>query len=145
MKYFIAQIFTLFLTITFSGAAWGEPETPVNLPKTEGSRSFDLEIDQLNSMGTKFFKQGEFERASEKFYKALNLSQQLRDPGEGIILFNFAISLHKLGRHKEAAIHFNSARRLARGNSKILNSELLNEYLCRSSLQEECGNGSDTE
>ena len=68
--------------------------------------------------------------AAEHFKKAVNLAQQLRDPSQGILYFNLALSLHELGSHEEATKQFYSARRFARGNSKILESALLKMHEC---------------
>ncbi|GJL78889.1 MAG: hypothetical protein NPINA01_18780 [Nitrospinaceae bacterium] len=114
----------------FIGPAWGENEIPIQLPKVEGSKSFDLEIGQINGQGIKLYQQGHFEKAIEQFKKALNLAQQLRDPGQGILYFNLALSFHKSGQHEKATKQFYSARRLAKGNKRILESELLKMHEC---------------
>jgi len=112
------------------GPVWSETEGPLKFPKVEGSKSFDLEISQINSLAIKKYKQGLFEKAGEHFKKALNLAKQLRDPSQGILYFNLSLSLHKLGNHEEATKQFYSARRFARGNPKILESELLKMHEC---------------
>ena len=119
---------TIFFLIFLCGPVWSETEGPLKLPRVEGSKSFDLEISQINRLGIKKYQQGLFEMAAEHFKKAVNLSQQLRDPSQGILYFNLALSLHKSGHHKKAAKQFYSARRFARGNSKILESELLKTH-----------------
>ena len=121
---YITIIFLIFLC----GPVWSETEGPLKLPKVEGSKSFDLEISQINRLAIKKYQQGLFELAAEHFKKAVNLAQQLRDPSQGILYFNLALSLHKSEHHEEAAKQFYSARRLARGNSKILDSELLKTH-----------------
>ena len=73
---------------------------------------------------------GLFSKAAKQFKKAVNLSRQLRDPSQGILHFNLSLSLHKKGNHEEATKHFYSARRFARGNPKILESELLKMHEC---------------
>ena len=121
---------TVFILYFLCGPVWGETESPLKLPKVEGSKSFDLEISQINSLAIKKYKQGLFEKAGEHFKKALNLAKQLRDPSQGILYFNLSLSLHKLGNHEEATKQFYSARRFARGNPKILESELLKMHEC---------------
>jgi tetratricopeptide (TPR) repeat protein len=96
----------------------------------EGSKNFDLEISQINRLAIKTYQQGSFEIAVEHFKKALNLAQQLRAPSQGVLYFNLSLSLHKLGNHEEATKQFYSARRFARGNSKILESALLKMHEC---------------
>ena len=123
-------LFTAFLLLfSLCSQVWSK-DAPLNLPKVEGSKSFDLEISQLNSQAIKNYHMGLFGKAKEQFKKALNLAQQLRDPGRGILHFNLSLSLHKSGEHEEAAKQFNSARRFARGNPKILESELLKMHEC---------------
>ena len=119
---------TILILIFLCGPVWSETEGPLKLPKVEGSKSFDLEISQINRLAIKKYQQGLFEMAAEHFKKAVNLSQQLRDPSQGILYFNLALSLHKSEHHEEAAKQFYSARRFARGNSKILESELLKTH-----------------
>jgi hypothetical protein len=55
-------------------------ETPMELPKTEGSKNFDLEIGQINSEGIKLFDLKKYSQAVDKFNKAINLANQLRSP-----------------------------------------------------------------
>ena len=102
----------------------------MGLPKAEGSKSFDLQIDQINGRGIQLYRQGNFDKAIEYFTKALNLARQLRDPSRGIVYYNLALSLYESGKHEEAAKQFFLARRFARGNPIILNSELLEMYEC---------------
>lgn len=121
---------TIFLLMFLCGPVWSETEGPLKLPKVEGSKSFDLEISQINRLAIKKYQQGLFDKAGEYFKKALTLAQQLRDPSQGILYFNLSLSLHKSGNHEEATKQFYSARRFARGNSKILESELLKMHEC---------------
>ena len=121
---------TVFIFMFLCGPVWSETEGPLKFPKVEGSKSFDLEISQINSLAIKKYQQGLFEKAGEYFKKALTLAQQLRDPSQGILYFNLSLSLHKLGNHEEATKQFYSARRFARGNPKILESELLKMHEC---------------
>ena len=111
------------------GLSWGNSENLLQLPKTEGSKSFDLEIDQINTLGIKTYNQGKYKEAKSLFKKALRLSIQLRDPSQGILYFNLAITLHKLGRYQEATKQYNFARRLARGNQSIIRSEIFHSHI----------------
>ena len=120
----------VFLLIFLCTPVWSDTESPLKLPKVEGSKNFDLEISQINRLAINKYQQGLFEIAVENFKKALNLARQLRDPSQGILYFNLSLSLHKLGNHEEATKQFYSARRFARGNSKILESALLKMHEC---------------
>jgi tetratricopeptide (TPR) repeat protein len=121
---YITIIFLIFLC----GPVWSETEGPLKLPKVEGSKSFDLEISQINRLAIKKYQQGLYEMAAVHFKKAVNLAQQLRDPSQGILYFNLALSLHKLGDHEQATKQFYSARQFARGNLKILESKFLKTH-----------------
>jgi len=123
-------LLTLVAFLFLSGQAWATQETPIKFPKQEGSRSFDFEISQINDQAIKKYSQSLFQEAAEQFKKALILSRQFRDPGQGILHYNLALSLHKSGNHENALKQFNSAKRLSRGNSRILNSELMKMHEC---------------
>ena len=124
----LCSMFFLFTVLCIP--VWSETEVPLNLPQVEGSKSFDLEVSQINREAIKNYQMGLFSKAVTQFKKAVNLSRQLRDPSQGILHFNLSLSLHKEGEHEEATKHFYSARRLARGNPKILESELLKMHEC---------------
>ena len=120
----------VYLLAILCGPLWGADETPLQLPKTEGSKSFDLEINQRNGQGIKAYQNGAYEQSRDFFKKAANLAKQLRSPGQGVLYYNLALSLHQLGNHEEAIKQFYSARQLARGNQKILKSKLLKMHEC---------------
>ena len=61
---------TVFILYFLCGPVWGETESPLKLPKVEGSKSFDLEISQINRLGIKKYQQGLFEMAAEHFKKS---------------------------------------------------------------------------
>ena len=124
----LCSMFFLFTVLCIP--VWSETEVPLNLPQVEGSKSFDLEVSQINREAIKNYQMGLFSKAVTQFKKAVNLSRQLRDPSQGILHFNLSLSLHKEGEHEEATKHFYSARRFARGNRKILESELLKMHEC---------------
>ncbi len=132
-------IITIFLFLFFCERTWAIQENPIKLPKEEGSKSFDLEISQINQQGIELFKRGSFETAIEQFNKGLNLAEQLRDPSKGVLYFNLALSLHMLGSHEEATKQFYSSQRFARGNLKILDSELLKMHECGFNPSIPCG------
>ena len=127
VMFFCSMVF-LFMVLCIP--VWSKTEVPLSLPKVEGSKSFDLEISQINREAIKSYQMGLFSKAVNQFKKAVNLSRQLRDPSQGILYFNLSLSLHKEGNHEEATKHFYSAKRFARGNPKILESELLKMHEC---------------
>ena len=116
--------------VILCGMALGDEEKPLKLPPVEGSKSFDLEIDQINDRGIELYRQGQFDASIEHFKKALSLARQLRDPAQGILSYNLALGLHKAGRHEESTEQFYAARRFARGNRTILDSELFKKHEC---------------
>lgn len=128
-KLFLCYIFSIiFLLISFP--AFAEQDILLEIPKAEGSKSFDFEINQINNRGIQLYQQGDYKNAIVLFEKALGLAQQLRDPSRGILHYNLALSLHESGQHEEATKQFYSARRFARGNFKIMESELLKIHDC---------------
>ena len=127
MKLLINILVILFLILLSLPIAL-YAENLIGLPRTEGSKSFDMEINQLNNIGIKYYSLKELDKAEEKLKKATNLAQQLRDPSLGVIAFNRALVLHHLHKNKEARKYFTLAKRFARGNIRILNSQILKNY-----------------
>ena len=124
MKLLINILFLILLSLPIALYA----ENLIGLPRTEGSKSFDMEINQLNNIGIKYYSLKELDKAEEKLKKATNLAQQLRDPSLGVIAFNRALVLHHLHKNKEAIKYFTLAKRYARGDIRILNSQILKNY-----------------
>lgn len=105
-------------------------ETPIVLPKTEGSKNFDFEISMANQNGINQYNSKSFNEARMFFKKAQSLAKQFRDPGLGIVSFNLGLTLHKLNLHENAVKAFLIAKKYARGNDSILNSKLLRFHEC---------------
>jgi len=105
-------------------------ETPIQLPKKEGSKNFDLEISLANKNGIKYFESKSFTEAQKYFMKAQSLAKQFRDPGLGIVSFNLGLTLHKLNLHENAVKAFLISKKYARGNILILDSKLLRFHEC---------------
>ena len=105
-------------------------ELPIHLPKSEGSKSFDLEISIANEKGIHLFQSENFDAAREYFVKSQSLAKQFRDPGLGIVSFNLGLTLHKLNLHEDAVEIFSVAKKYARGNSLIINSSLIRMHEC---------------
>ncbi len=140
-KRFLKIAFATALTLlSIQSIAWGSEEIPLPLPKVEGSKSFDMEIDGLNRKGIKLFELEKFSAAGDQFKKGFDLAQQLRDPSLGIISFNLALSLHRAGHHEEATPYFSSAKKFARGNKQILESALLKRHECGFNPSIDCQN-----
>jgi len=137
-KIFIYLLNTVAFLFLF-GQAWATQETPIALPKQEGSKRFDLEISQINNQAIKIYSQGLYQEAIKNFKKALILSKQFRDPSQGILHYNLSLGLHKSGNHEEATKQFQSAKRFSRGNKRILNSELMKLHECGFNPNIPCG------
>ena len=105
-------------------------ESPISLPKSEGSKSFDLEISTANENGIRLFELGNFDAARENFSKAVAIAQQFRDPGLGVVSFNLGLTLHKLELHESTIKAFATAKKYARGNRLILDSRLIRFHEC---------------
>jgi tetratricopeptide (TPR) repeat protein len=130
MTFINTPLILILLLSILCGSVWGVEETPLQLPKAEGYKSFDLKIDQINDKGIKAYQNGDYEQALVYFKKAVNLAKQLRDPSQGILYYNQALSLYGLADHEEAIKQFYLARRFSRGNQKILESKLLKMHEC---------------
>ena len=112
----IAAILFLALSIkVFAG------EGPMQFPMNEGSNP---KANMHNEEGIAAWNKGDFEGALMHFQQASKI-----DKSVGESHFNEAISLDKLGRHGEAAMHFKAAKGNAHGNKNILNSPILNGHL----------------
>jgi tetratricopeptide (TPR) repeat protein len=130
MKKIILYVLLIFFMNLLSAQADTELENPIRLPKTEGSKNFDLEISMINQNGIRQFKSKLFSEASESFKRAKSLAQQFRDPSLGIVSFNLGLTLHKLNRHENAVEAFMTAKKYARGNISILDSKLVRFHEC---------------
>ena len=109
---FIFSVF--FAAVTFA-------EEPLSFKMHEGSQSG---LSKHNDEGILHYKKGHFDEALKHFDAALNINPKC---GEGN--FNKALTLDKLGRHKEAAEFFSHAKHHAMGNEKITHSKILGAHI----------------
>ena len=130
MKHLLPYMVMIFILFPVSIQANSGLEIPIVLPKTEGSKNFDLEISIANQNGINQYKSKSFSEARRHFKRAQSLAKQFRDPGLGIVSFNLALTLHKLNLHENAVKAFLIAKKYARGNSSILDSKLLRFHEC---------------
>lgn len=77
-----------------------------------------------NAEGIDHWGQGHYDVALKHFQAASKADSSLAETH-----FNEAISLDKLGRHGEATMHFKAAKKHAKGNENILNSNILNAHI----------------
>ena len=115
-------------------------ESPISLPITEGSKNFDFEISGLNRNGVSQYNNNLFKEARELFKKATLLAKQFKDPSLGVVSFNLGLSLHKLEVHEEAVKAFATAKKYARGNKTILNSQIVLNHECGFNPSIKCEN-----
>ena len=79
-NFFLVIIFTVILGSPMHLSA----EELIGLPRPEGSKSFDMEINNLNNIGIKHYSLNELEHAEKSLKKATNLAQQFRDPNADV-------------------------------------------------------------
>ncbi|MFQ5673723.1 MAG: hypothetical protein ACE5G9_11555 [Nitrospinales bacterium] len=99
--------------------AFAGNEGPMHFPK-----GANAEANMHNEEGIAAWNKGDIEGALMHFQAASKI-----DGSIGESHFNEAVCLDKLGRHGLAAMHFKAAKSNAHGNSKILNSPILNAHL----------------
>ncbi len=122
-------LLSLILILT-AGPSEAGKESPIPLPKSEGSKSFDMEISNANEKGIRLFETGNFEAARKYFSKAESLARQLRDPALGVTSYNLGLTLHRLNFHEKAVDAFAYAKKHSRGNPRITESRLLHLHEC---------------
>ena len=86
---------------------------------------------QDNLEGIQQYNAGKWQQAKSRFESAIRA-----DPALPEAHFNLALTLHKLGDHREATIHFKKASELAPNNKEILNSPAYRNHLGLSSTLE---------
>ncbi len=112
-------IFSIFvLGLFFISAPLFAEEQPLPLPE-----GLNPEASQHHNKGIENFNQGNYKEAYQHFRNVLKIAPS----AEGY--FNGALSLHKWGYPKEAANFFYYAKKYANGNEKILQSDLVKQYV----------------
>ncbi|MGP0628540.1 hypothetical protein ACTRW9_02410 [Nitrospina sp. 32_T5] len=107
-----------------SSPYWFKPgEGPLPLPSNNFGKIPD-DVRLHNGKGIDTFLSRSFRDALDHFEMATQL-----DPDNGILLYNEAITLTKLDRHREATLRFEQAKEHARGNQLILKSPVLQTHL----------------
>jgi tetratricopeptide (TPR) repeat protein len=116
---FIIKVAILFI-FTNVNPLFGEEI--LDLPALEGSHSVG---NDQNSLGINAYKKKTFNQALRHFQVA-----SLVDRKRGEIFYNLGLTLHQLGKHLDAARHFQWALKLSPNNKKISESKILFEYNC---------------
>jgi len=113
------KIFLVLATLLFvSTPLFAFAEAPLSLQEDA-----NIEAQEQNEEGILHFNQGHFDAALRHF----EVSEKAQRTAE--VYFNEALVFDKLGKHGQATTHFKEAKTLANGNSKILDSEILNRHL----------------
>lgn len=84
-----------------------------------------------NLEGIQQYNAGKWQVAKSRFESAIRA-----DPGLAEAHFNLALTLHELGDHREATIHFKKASELAPANKEIVKSSVYRNHLGLSSTLE---------
>ena len=79
---------------------------------------------QDNDEGVGYYQQEQWDMAKEYFQIAV-----MGDPTLAEAHYNLALALDKLGKHKDAAVHFQKALELAPENPAIRDSAILKAHL----------------
>lgn len=112
--------FAAFILVVFFAIAVNAEE-PLSFKMHEGSQSG---LSNHNNEGISHYREGRFEEALKHFEAALKIN-----PKCGEANFNKALTLDKLGRHKEAAEFFTHAKHHANGNEEITHSKTLAAHI----------------
>ncbi len=119
MKKIITVLIVLVLGMVPLTAQAGEG--PLPLPK-----GANADANMHNEAGITSWNNGDAEGALGHFKEASAIDSSL-----GETHFNEAISLDKIGEHREATMHFKAALKRAGGNKKILGSPILHGHIDR--------------
>ena len=84
-----------------------------------------------NLEGIQRYHAGKWQAAKSRFESAIQANPDLAEAH-----FNLALTLHKLGDHREATVHFKRASELAPGNKEIVGSSVYRNHLGLSSTLE---------
>ena len=119
MKRILTVLIVLALGLVPLTALAGEG--PLPLPK-----GANADANMHNEAGITSWNNGDAEGALGHFKEASAIDSSL-----GETHFNEAISLDKIGKHREATMHFKAALKRAGGNKKILGSPILHGHIDR--------------
>lgn len=107
----------VFFVLLTAGLAQAGSAKPLAAP--DGAAGADH-----NAEGIKHYNMRMWEKAEMHFREAAKENGKLAEAQ-----YNLALSLDKLGRHREATKHFADAHKLGSDNPEIANSEILKKHL----------------
>lgn len=115
-KLLAVSIALSFFLVSFNAIAG---EGPMKLPA-----GANADANKHNEEGIMHWGEGHYDVALKHFQAASKVDHSI-----GETHFNEAICLDKLGKHGDATMHFNAAKKNANGNVSILNSPILNGHI----------------
>ena len=113
MAYFLALTITASLAVAIAGAA-----APALMTAPESKAHAH------NAEGIEHYNQEHWDKAHAHFMQAVEA-----DPQSAEAHYNLALSLDKMGQHKEAAMEFKMAQELGKDNPDIQNSKILQGHV----------------
>lgn len=118
-RYRIVVIATMFMVLLTAGLNPVNAKTFSALEAPAGAGD-----EGHNAEGIKHYNKGHWKKAEEHFRGAVKADPKLAEAH-----YNLALSLDKLGNHREATKYFGSAFKLAPDNSSIAGSKILKGHL----------------
>jgi len=110
----------LILMLVFAGSVIGLASAAVAPLTTESGSPAAMH----NQSGMQAYNQGAWEKA----YGHFQIANQ-KDPQSAVVHYNLGLALHKIEEHQDAAYHFQKAAELGPNQSRIQQSNILQEHL----------------
>jgi len=118
-RYGLAVLATIFIVLLGAGLNPVSAKTFSVLEAPAGAGD-----EGHNAEGIKHYNKGHWEKAEQHFRGAVKADPKLAEAH-----YNLALSLDKLGNHREATTYFGSAFKLAPDNPSIAGSKILKGHL----------------
>ena len=118
-RYSMTAVAAMFLIVLAGGIDTASAKTPPALKAPAGAGD-----EGHNAEGIKHYNKGHWKKAAQHFRGAVKADPKLAEAH-----YNLALSLDKLGNHREATQFFGSAFKLAPDNPAIAGSKILKDHL----------------
>ncbi len=119
LRYSVAVIAMMFIILLIAGLGPVSAKTFSVLEAPAGAND-----EGHNAEGISHYNKGHWEKAERHFRGAVKSAPKLAEAH-----YNLALSLDKLGNHREATKYFGSAFKLAPDNPDIAGSKILKDHL----------------